>query len=99
MGMSDAVKQLIDVAEEKDSQLAPKLAGLSKKHKAVLLTLIAPYVGRQLTPTKISSAHIGLSEEFAIETVIDEIKAKINAKTLLLLVNSPGGYVQSSYKV
>jgi membrane-bound ClpP family serine protease len=32
-------------------------------------------------------------------TVIDEIKGKTNAKTLLLLINSPGGLVQSSYKV
>ncbi|MEM2111840.1 MAG: hypothetical protein QXX08_08195 [Candidatus Bathyarchaeia archaeon] len=93
------MKQLIDVAEEKDPKLKPRLVEIANKHKAVLLTLIAPYVGRQLTPTKILSAHIGLSEEFAIETVIDEIKAKFDEKTLLLLVNSPGGLVQSSYKV
>jgi hypothetical protein len=42
---------------------------------------------------------MGLSEEFATETVIDEIKGKTDATTLLLLVNSPGGLVQSSYKV
>lgn len=97
--MSDSVKKIIDVSKEKDSKLLPKLLELSKKHKAVLLTLIAPYVGRKITPTKTLSAHIGLSEEFAVETVLDQIRNETDAKTLLLLLNSPGGLVQSSYKV
>lgn len=97
--MSDSMKKIIDVSEEKDPKLTKSLLDISKKHSAVLLTLIAPYVGRKVTPTKTLSAHMGLSEEFAIETVIDELKRKTNAKNLMLLVNSPGGLVQSSYKV
>jgi hypothetical protein len=42
---------------------------------------------------------MGLSEEFAVETAINQIQAKTDAKKLLLLVNSPGGLVQSSYKI
>jgi hypothetical protein len=93
------MKKIMDVSEEKDPKLTKSLLEISKKHKAVLLTLIAPYVGRKVTPTKTLSAHVGISEEFAIETVIDEIKRKTKATSLILLINSPGGLVQSSYKV
>lgn len=99
INMSDSMKKIIDVSEEKDPKLIKNLLEISKKHKAVLLTCIAPYVGRKISPTKTLSAHVGLSEEFAIETVIDEIKEKTKAEKLMLLLNSPGGLVQSSYKV
>ncbi len=39
------------------------------------------------------------SEEFAVETAINQIQTKTDARKLLLLVNSPGGLVQSSYKI
>jgi hypothetical protein len=97
--MSNSMKRIIDVSEENDPKLLKKLLETSKKNKAVLLTLIAPYVGRKVTPTKTLNASIGFSEEFATETVIDEIKKRTDSKTLMLLVNSPGGLVQSSYKV
>lgn len=42
---------------------------------------------------------MGLSEEFAVETAINQIQAKTDVRKLMLLVNSPGGLVQSSYKV
>jgi len=97
--MSDSMRRIIDVSEENDAKLLKRLLETSKQHKAVLLTLIAPYVGRKVTPTKTLSASVGFSEEFAIETVIDEIKKRTDSKMLMLLVNSPGGLVQSSYKV
>jgi hypothetical protein len=68
MGMSESMKKIIDVSEERNPKLTKRLLEISKKHKAVLLTIIAPYVGRKITPTKTLSAHIGLSEEFAIDS-------------------------------
>ncbi len=96
---TNPVKKIIDVSEEKDKVLSEKLLKISEKNNAVLLTLIAPYVGRKITPTKTLGAHLGIAEEFAVESVIDEIRSQTDSKNLLLLVNSPGGAVQSSYKV
>ena len=42
---------------------------------------------------------MGLSEEFAVETAINHIQTRTDVRKLLLLVNSPGGLVQSSYKI
>jgi len=97
--MSESMKKIIDVSEEKDSGIEKELEEISKNHNAVLLACIAPYVGRKISPTKIISAHMGLSEEFAVETVINEIKKQTDCEKLLLLINSPGGLVQTSYKV
>ena len=92
-------EKIFDVDEEKDRKIVEALLNISEKNNSVLLTLIAPYVGRKVTPTKILGAHLGIAEEFAVESVIDEIKSKTDCKNLLLQVNSPGGAVASSYKV
>ena len=97
--ISESMRKIIDVSEEEDPKLAEKLDEISKKHKAILIACIAPYVGRKISPTKIIRAHMGLSEEFAVETVINEIRKQTDVRKLILLVNSPGGLVQSSYKV
>jgi len=99
MATKNPMKEIIDVSEEDDQNLSEKLAEISKRHKAVVLACIAPYVGRKISPTKTINAQLGLSEEFAVETVINQIISKTKVKKLLLLVNSPGGLVQSSYKV
>lgn len=97
--LSDSLKKIVDVSEEKDVDLKKKLQEISKKEKAVVMACIAPYVGKKVSPTKTLWAELGTSEEFAIETVIEQIKDKTDAKTLYLLLNSPGGYVRSSYKI
>jgi hypothetical protein len=99
VGTTDSITEIIDVKEEDDPKLSKKLAEISKKHDAVLMACIAPYVGLKISPTKTINAQIGLSEEFAVETAINEIQAKTDNQKLLLLVNSPGGLVQSSYKI
>jgi hypothetical protein len=95
----DSITEIIDVKEEDDQKLSEKLTEISKKHDAVLMACIAPYVGLKISPTKTINAQMGLSEEFAVETAINQIQAKTDARKLLLLVNSPGGLVQSSYKI
>jgi ClpP class serine protease len=97
--MVNPLKKIIDVKEETDSDIAKTLAEISEKNSAALLTLIAPYVGRKVTPSKISGASMGISEEFAVESAIDEIRSLTDCKNLFLLINSPGGSMISSYKV
>jgi hypothetical protein len=96
---ANSITKIIDVKEEDDQNLSKKLAEISKKHEAVLMACIAPYVGLKISPTKTLNAQMGLSEEFAVETAINQIQAKTDVRKLLLLVSSPGGLVQSSYKV
>jgi hypothetical protein len=99
LGTDDSITEIIDVKEEDDQKLSEKLTEISKKHGAALMACIAPYVGLKISPTKTVNAQMGLSEEFAVETAINQIQAKTDTRKLLLLVNSPGGLVQSSYKI
>ena len=98
VGTADSITKIIDVNEEDDPKLSEKLAEISKKHEAVLMACIAPYVGLKVSPTKTVNAQMGLSEEFAVETAINQIQAKTDVRKMLLLVSSPGGLVQSSYR-
>jgi len=100
--MSKKIKPLakiLDVSEEKDSALKKELAKISQEKKALLVTFIAPYVGKKVSPTRTLSAELGLSEEFGVESVINELCDKTDCRNLFLVLNSPGGYVDSSYKV
>jgi len=99
LGSAGSITEIIDVKEEDDLKLLEKLTEISKKHDAVLMACIAPYVGLKISPTKTVNAQMGLSEEFAVETAINQIQAKTDVQKLMLLVNSPGGLVQSSYKI
>jgi ClpP class serine protease len=81
------------------SRSLQKIAEISKKRDAVLMECIAPYVGLNVSPTKTVNAQMGLSEEFAVETAINQIQTKTDTQKLLLLVSSPGGLVQASYKI
>ncbi len=99
LGSVGSITEIINVKEEDDPTLSEKLTEISKKHDAVLMACIAPYVGLKISPTKTINAQMGLPEEFAVETAINLIQAKTDTRKLLLLVNSPGGLVQSSYKI
>jgi hypothetical protein len=99
VGTTDPIKAIIDVKEENDPQISEKLTEISKNHNAVLMACIAPYVGLKVSPTRTVNAQMGLSEEFAVETAINHIQTKTDNRKLLLLVSSPGGLVQSSYKI
>lgn len=96
--MTEPIRTVIDVAEENELSIIEELKSVSAENESVLLALIAPYVGKKITPSKTVSAQVGLSEEFGVETVIHEIKDKTDVKKLMLLVNSPGGFIASAYK-
>lgn len=93
------LSKILDVSKERDSTLRKKLLEISKKKKAVLIAFIAPYVGKRISPTRILSPELGLSEEFGVESIINDIQNTTDCDTLYLLLNSPGGFVGSSYKV
>ncbi len=79
------------------------LQRIANRDKCGLLAFVAPYAAVRVSPTETRSASIGLSEEFGIIGAIDKLTAnKTGGKKLdklYLLINSPGGYVHSSYKV
>ncbi|MBN1431142.1 MAG: hypothetical protein JW931_00035 [Methanomicrobiaceae archaeon] len=91
--------KVLDVSEEKDPEITKAFCENSIPGD-VFLSIIAPYVGVKISPSKEVMASIGISEEFGVETAIEQImECGTNCKTLYLLLNSPGGLVTSSYKV
>jgi len=54
---------------------------------------------RRFPPQKSSTRRWGSPKSSPIETAINIVQEKTDAKKLLLLVNSSGGLVQSSYKI
>ena len=55
-GTVDSINEIIDVNEEDDPDISNKLTELSKKHDAILMAFIAPYVGLKVSPTKTGNA-------------------------------------------
>jgi hypothetical protein len=97
--MSSGIQEVINVPNEDPEELKNELLEISKKNKAVIMSMVAPYVGQKISPTKIQSAHVTIMDEFSVETAIEEIKSATECTKLLLLLNSPGGSIQSSYKI
>ena len=91
----ESILKLINLKEETASEIKT----LALKENAVFLALIAPYTSVRVSPIEEHQASLGLSEEFAVEAAIGEIKARTDCKKLYLLLNSPGGLVTSSYKI
>ena len=87
---------MLNLQEERDASLVH----LADKERAVLVCAVAPYRSLRVSPIDIVSASIGLHEEFAIEALIDEITdRRLADRKMMLLLNSPGGGLQSSFKV
>lgn len=66
--------------------------------KTAALAMIAPHHPAKITPSKRLWAEIGLEEELNTEDAIHELKEK-GVCALILVVNSFGGNVSSSFKV
>ena len=89
--------KLVNVSQE-IGECREHLQKIADDNKCAVMAFIAPYAPVRVSPVEIQSATIGLSEEFAIVTAIETIKAA-NVDSLYILVNSPGGGVSSSYKI
>lgn len=92
----DEIRARLNLEAEKD----PELQKLANDEKAVLLCMVAPYRTVRISPVDEVRASIGLHEEFAVEAVLEEIASKrVSFERLLLLLNTPGGGLHSSFKV
>jgi ClpP class serine protease len=89
--------KLVNVSQE-IGECRELLQKIADDNQCAVMAFIAPYAAVRVSPIEIQGATIGLSEEFAIVTAIETIKAA-NVDSLYVLVNSPGGGVSSSYKI
>lgn len=94
--LSDAIKENLTLKKVEDD----KFQRIVNEEKCAFLCMVAPYRAVRISPIEEIRALIGLHEEFAIETAIDEIKTMGNHNNkLIILLNSLGGGMHSSYKV
>lgn len=91
----DSIRRSLNLQEEKD----PALIRLASEEQAVLMCAVAPLGSVRVSPVSEVYPFIGIHEEFAFEAVIDEVESTGAPKKLLLLLNSPGGVLHSSFKV
>lgn len=98
----ETVEGIINLQEETSKSL-PQLSEFQKianNNDAVLLAFIAPYAGERVSPIHQRSAAIDIFEEIGIGATLAKIyKKSKKRKNLFLLIDSPGGRVDSSYKV
>lgn len=92
----DELRKMIDVEIEKDK----KVTKFGNRRNCIMLAVIASYVPRKISPSESEFATLGISEEFGIETALSQItELSKNANLpVLLLLNSRGGSLSSSYK-
>lgn len=89
-------KRDIPILAEENNEEMQEIANLEN---SALLAIIASYQPVQITPSKTTSAQISFDEEFEIRKAINVIKSRSDCNKLFLLINSPGGWVQSSYMI
>ncbi|HZR32781.1 MAG TPA: ATP-dependent Clp protease proteolytic subunit [Terriglobales bacterium] len=92
----DSIRNTLNLKVETDQFVT----SLAESEDAVLVCAIAPYASVRISPVQEVSAVIGLHEEFAFEALIDEITSLgYSEQKLMMLLNSPGGGLHSSFKV
>ena len=92
----DSIRETLNLKQDRDELLV----NLATEEKAVLVCAIAPYTSLRISPVQEVNASIGLHEEFAFEALIDELFSNgYRDHKLMLLLNSPGGALHSSFKV
>lgn len=92
----DSIRETLNLKKETDELIT----NLATSEQAVLICAVAPYTSVRISPIREISASIGLHEEFAIEALIDELSSSgLGDHKLMLLLNSPGGVLHSSFKV
>jgi len=76
----------------------PVVTNLAIKEGVALIAFIAPYVSVRVSPVEEARAVIGLMEEFGVEKLVNQLRED-RVEKAYLLVNSPGGLMDSSYKI
>jgi len=88
------LSRVVNVKPEEDEHVAR----LANDKNVVLIGFIAPYVAVRVSPVEEARPFIGLPDEFGIEALIAEV-SRAETENAYLLVNSPGGAMNSSYKI
>lgn len=94
----------VNVEQEANSKIKPILQKIANKQKSVLLSFVAAG-GKKVNPYDTVSPAIRPSEELAIELAIENIKIGLQEQgldvrsNLILVIQSPGGYVSSSFVI
>lgn len=76
----------------------PIIKGLANRQQVALLAFIAPRLPVRVGPAAEARARIGLFEEFGVEALVEKLQ-EAGVEKAYLLVNSPGGAMDSSYKI
>ena len=92
--MKEPLQEIINIKEETDQEVVD----LANKENRALIAFIAPFVSVRLSPVHHTSVTIGVPDEFGIEALVNEL-ARSNIDKAFLLINSPGGSVDSAYKI
>ncbi len=74
------------------------ICNFANKENVALIAFIAPYGSVRISPIEEARAIISLREEFGIEILAQKI-TEAGVKKAYLLVNSPGGNMDASYKI
>lgn len=90
----EGLLEVVNVKVETDKHVIK----LAEDRNVALIAFIAPYVAVRISPIEEARALISLPDEFGIEALI-ELLNEANAKNAYLLVNSPGGNMNSTYKI
>lgn len=86
--------EIINCAEETDDLLR----NLAERTGVALVAFIAPRIPVRISPTREARATITVLEEFGMEALVNKLEAE-GVKKAYFLVNSPGGAMDSSYKI
>ncbi|MCL0072705.1 ATP-dependent Clp protease proteolytic subunit [Dehalococcoidia bacterium] len=86
--------KIVNVKAEEDQYIAK----LANDKKVALIAFIAPYVSVRVSPVEEARAFITFPDEFGVEALLRDL-ISANIKNAYLLVNSPGGVMDSSYKI
>ncbi len=76
----------------------PVITQFAEREKIALIGFIAPQVSVRVSPADTVSASIGLLDEFGVEALVAKLRES-GVKRAYMLVNSPGGQMDSSYKI
>jgi hypothetical protein len=90
----ELLSDMINAKPEEDEVICK----LADEEQVGLIAFIAPYIGVRISPIQEARAFIGLPDEFGVEALIRELKSS-SVRKAYLLVNSPGGTMESSYKI
>jgi len=97
-GKSPIPKEDQEILSYAERETDERLQCLANRENAALIAFIAPYVGVKVSPNRVARATINLPDEFGMEHVVKKL-TESNVTKAYFLINSPGGGLDSAYKI